>query len=135
MQLLHNPIKSGLPRHMISTLSLTAYGGLLPVGTSLEKLGFRQLVEETLNVKRQTRAMPAHQFILAMVLACYVGFSRLHHMRFLPSRLAFPPCRRPARRANAQGRRAADPTGFQGKGPRILAEMAAFAVADATEYV
>ena len=62
--------------------NLTAYGGLLPVGTLLEKLGFRQLVEETLKVKRQTRAMPAYQFILAMVLACYVGFSRLHHMRF-----------------------------------------------------
>ena len=27
--------------------------------------------------------MPAYQFILAMVLASYVGFSRLHHMRFL----------------------------------------------------
>ena len=63
--------------------NLTAYGGLLPVGTLLEKLGFRQLVEETLRVKRQTGAMPAYQFILAMVLACYVGFSRLHHMRFL----------------------------------------------------
>jgi hypothetical protein len=63
--------------------SLTAYGGLLPVGTLLEKLGFRQLVEETLKVKRLTRVMPAYQFILAMVLACYVGFSRLHHMRFL----------------------------------------------------
>jgi len=49
----------------------------------LEKLGFRQLVEDTLKVKRQTRAMPAYQFILAMVLACYVGFSRLHHLRFL----------------------------------------------------
>jgi hypothetical protein len=63
--------------------NLTAYGGLLPVGTLLEKLGFRQLVEETLRVKRQTRVMPVYQFILAMVLACYVGFSRLHHMRFL----------------------------------------------------
>ena len=63
--------------------NLTAYGGLLPVGTLLEKLGFRQLVEDTLKVKRQTRAMPAYQFILAMVLACYVGFSRLHHLRFL----------------------------------------------------
>ena len=63
--------------------NLTAYGGLLPVGTLLEKLGFRQLVEETLKVKRQTRAMPGYQFILAMVLACYVGFSRLHHLRFL----------------------------------------------------
>src|SRR5450756_2305968 len=63
--------------------NLTAYGGLLPVGTLLEKLGFRQLVEETLKVKRQTRVMPGYQFILAMVLACYVGFSRLHHLRFL----------------------------------------------------
>jgi Transposase DDE domain group 1 len=63
--------------------NLTAYGGLLPVATMLEKLGFRQLVEQTLKVKRQTRTMPAYQFILAMVLACYVGFSRLHHMRFL----------------------------------------------------
>ena len=63
--------------------NLTAYGGLLPVGTLLEKLGFRQLVEATLKVKRRTRIMPAYQFILAMVLACYVGFSRLHHMRFL----------------------------------------------------
>src|SRR5665811_2625879 len=60
-----------------------AYGGLLPVSTLLEKLGFRQLVEETLKVKRQTRVMPEYQFILAMVLACYVGFSRLHHLRFL----------------------------------------------------
>jgi DDE family transposase len=63
--------------------NLTAYGGLLPVGTLLEKLGFRQLIEETLKVNRLTRVMPAYQFILAMVLACYVGFSRLHHMRFL----------------------------------------------------
>ena len=63
--------------------NLTAYGGLLPVGTLLEKLGFQELVEETLKVKRQTRVMPAYQFILAMVLSCYVGFSRLHHLRFV----------------------------------------------------
>ena len=35
--------------------NLTAYGGLLPVATMLEKLGFQQLVEETLTVKRVTR--------------------------------------------------------------------------------
>src|SRR5665213_910934 len=62
---------------------LTAYGGLLPVATMLEKLGFQQLVEETLTVKRQTRSMPMYGFILGMVLACYVGFSRLNHLRFL----------------------------------------------------
>ena len=49
----------------------------------LEKLKFQQLVEETLTVKRLTRAMPMYQFVLAMVLACYVGFSRLNHLRFL----------------------------------------------------
>ena len=63
--------------------NLTAYGGLLPVATMLEKLGFQQLVEETLTVKRVTRAMNMYQFVLSMVLAVYVGFSRLHHLRFL----------------------------------------------------
>src|ERR1035438_9978043 len=63
--------------------NLTAYGGLLPVVTMLEKLGFQQLVEETLTVKRMTRAMPMYQFVLAMALAVYVGFARLHHLRFL----------------------------------------------------
>src|SRR5258707_1524746 len=63
--------------------NLTAYGGLLPVATMLEKLGFQQLLEETLTVKRVTRAMSMYQFVLAMVLAVYVGFSRLHHLRFL----------------------------------------------------
>jgi hypothetical protein len=63
--------------------SLTAYGGLLPVATMLEKLGFQRLVEETLRVKRITRVMGLYQFMLAMVLALYVGFSRLHHLRFL----------------------------------------------------
>src|SRR5512134_796208 len=63
--------------------NLTAYGGLLPVATMLEKLGFRQLLEETLTIKRKTKAMPMYRFVLAMVLACYVGLSRLHHLRFL----------------------------------------------------
>jgi len=63
--------------------NLTAYGGLLPVATMLEKLGFRQLVEGTLTVQRKTKAMAMYQFVLAMVLACYVGFSRLFHLRFL----------------------------------------------------
>ena len=53
------------------------------MATMLEKLGFQQLVEETLTVKRMTRAMPMYQFVLAMVLAVYVGFSPLHHLRFL----------------------------------------------------
>jgi hypothetical protein len=63
--------------------NLTAYGGLLPVATMLEKLEFQQVVEETLTVKRATRSMTMYQFVLAMVLALYVGFSRLNHLRFL----------------------------------------------------
>ena len=63
--------------------NLTAYGGLLPVATMLEKLGFQALVEATLTVKRVTRVMSMYQFVLGMVLAVYVGFSRLNHVRFL----------------------------------------------------
>jgi hypothetical protein len=63
--------------------NLTAYGGLLPVATLLERLGFQQLVEETLTVKRVTRAMSMYQFVLTMVLAAYVGFSRLYQLRFV----------------------------------------------------
>ena len=49
--------------------NLTAYGGLLPVATMLENLGFQQLVEETVTVKRQTRSMPMFRFILGMIVA------------------------------------------------------------------
>jgi hypothetical protein len=40
----------------------------------LEKLGFQQLIEETLTVKRVTRAMGMYQFVLATVLAATWGF-------------------------------------------------------------
>ena len=53
------------------------------MATLLEKLGFQQVVEETVKVKRMTRVMAMYQFILAMVLAAYVGFSRLNHLRFV----------------------------------------------------
>jgi hypothetical protein len=69
--------------------NLTAYGGLLPVATMLEKLGFQQVVEEMVTVTRVTRSMPAYQFVLAMVLVIYVGFSRLNHLRFVQRE----PCR------------------------------------------
>src|SRR5450756_2509262 len=77
-----NKISASTP-YDFEAKNLTAYGGLLPVATMLEKLGFQQLVEDTLSVKRVTRAMPMYQFILAMVLAVYVGFSRLQHLQFL----------------------------------------------------
>ena len=78
------PLKIGASTPFdFSARNLTAYGGLLPVATMLEKLEFQQLVEETLTVKRLTRAMPVYRFVLAMVLALYVGFARLNHVRFL----------------------------------------------------
>ena len=78
------PLKIGASTPFdFSARNLTAYGGLLPVATMLENLGFRQLVEETLSIHRKTRAMPGYGFILSMVLALYVGFSRLNHLRFL----------------------------------------------------
>ena len=63
--------------------NLTPYGGLLPVATMLEKLGFKKLVEETLSIYRMPRAMTIYQFLLGMVLGLYVGFSRLNHLRFV----------------------------------------------------
>jgi len=77
-----NKISASTP-YDFEAKNLTAYGGLLPVASMLEKLGFQQLVEETLTVKRKTKAMTMYRFVLAMVLACYVGFSRLHQFRFL----------------------------------------------------
>jgi hypothetical protein len=63
--------------------NLTQYGGLFPVATMLEKLGFQKLVEDTLRVKRTPRVMTIYQFALAMVLAIYIGFSRLNHIFFV----------------------------------------------------
>ena len=63
--------------------NLTAYGGLLPVATMLEKLQFRELIEEHVTIKRLTTSMPGFRFVQAMILALYVGFSRLNHLPFL----------------------------------------------------
>ena len=63
--------------------NLTPYGGLFPVATMLEKLKFQEVVEATLTRKRKPRSMTFYQFILSMVLAIYVGFSRLHHIRYV----------------------------------------------------
>jgi hypothetical protein len=70
--------------HDFEAHRLTAYGGLLPVAVMLEKLRFTELLEDTLSPpKRRTRVMSMAQFITALVLAFYVGFSRLAHLRFL----------------------------------------------------
>src|SRR5439155_3596669 len=63
--------------------NLTPYGGLLPVITMLEKLEFRTLVEQTLTSKRIPRAMDLYRFVLGIVLGLYIGFPRLHQLRFI----------------------------------------------------
>ena len=73
--------------------SLTPYGGLLPVITMLEKLGFQALVEQTLTSKRIPRAMDLYRFVLGIVLGLYIGFPRLSQLRFIardPIRLQSP---------------------------------------------
>lgn len=63
--------------------NLTPYGGLLPVATMLEKLGFQELVESTMTSKRITRALNLYKFVLGLVLGFYVGLQRLNQMRFI----------------------------------------------------
>lgn len=77
-----NEIKASTP-YDFSAKNLTPYGGLLPVATLLEKVGFQSLLEETLTVRRRTRVMGMYQFVLAMILSAYVGFARLYHLRFI----------------------------------------------------
>jgi hypothetical protein len=63
--------------------NLTAYGGLLPVATMLEKLGFKELVENTITCSRETRVMSLYKFVLGIVLGLYIGFPRLNQLRFV----------------------------------------------------
>lgn len=77
-----NPIISASKANDLEGRNLTAYGGLLPVATILEKLSFLELVAEAVKAHRQTKAMSMPRFILAMVLASYIGFSCLCHLRF-----------------------------------------------------
>jgi hypothetical protein len=52
------------------------------VATMLERLKFQELIEESITVKRRLRAMSCY-LLLSMMLAIYVGFSRLHHLRYV----------------------------------------------------
>jgi Transposase DDE domain group 1 len=63
--------------------NLTPYGGLLPVITMLEKLGFQSLAEQTITSERLPRAMDLYRFVLGIVLGLYIGFPRLNQLRFI----------------------------------------------------
>jgi hypothetical protein len=77
-----NKINSSTP-YDFSGKNLTPYGGLLPVITMLEKLGFQSLVEKTVTSKRIPRAMDLYRFVLGIVLGLYIGFPRLNQLRFI----------------------------------------------------
>ena len=62
---------------------LTPYGGLLPLAALLEKLGFLQLLWEKLTVKRQPASLSNAQFVMGTVLMFYLGFARMHHVRYV----------------------------------------------------
>ena len=51
----------------------------------LAKLDFPELVEESVNleIQRMPRAMQPRGFLLGMILAVYVGFSRLNQLQYL----------------------------------------------------
>jgi hypothetical protein len=72
-----NKINASTP-YDFSGKNLTPYGGLLPVITMLEKLGFQSLVEQSVTSKRIPRAMDLYRFVLGIVLGLYIGFPRLH---------------------------------------------------------
>ena len=72
-----NKINASTP-YDFTAKNLTPYGGLLPVITMLEKLGFQALVEQTVTAKRIPRAMDLYRFVLGIVLGLYIGFPRLN---------------------------------------------------------
>ena len=81
---LRKPMKIGAGTPSDFTGShLTPYGGLLPVATLLEKLGLQELIERHVTIQRPTTSMPGFRFVMAMILALYVGWTRLHHLQFL----------------------------------------------------
>ena len=77
-----NKIDASTP-YQFNGKNLTAYGGLLPVATMLEKLGFQALVEDIITSNRETRVMSLYKFVLGIVLGLYVGFPRLNQLRFI----------------------------------------------------
>ena len=74
-----NKINASTPYHF-SGKNLTPYGGLLPVITMLENLGYQALVEQTVTSKRIPRAMDLYRFVLGIVLGLYIGFPRLNQL-------------------------------------------------------
>jgi hypothetical protein len=77
-----NKINASTP-YDFSGKNLTPYGGLLPLVTMLDKLGFQSLVQQTVTSQRVPRTMDLYRFLLSIVLGHYIGFPRLNQLRFL----------------------------------------------------
>jgi len=60
-------------------------------------LRFQEWIEQHVTIQRLTTSMPGFRFVLGMILALYVGFSRWHHLQF-------PATGTPAHRHSGGGR-------------------------------
>src|SRR5260370_23371596 len=58
-------------------------GSVFPVVTLRERMQFEDLLERNVTIERLATSMPGFRVVLAMILALYVGFSRLNHLQFL----------------------------------------------------
>ena len=83
-KVLRKPMKIGAATpYDFKGANLTPYRQLLPVTAMLEKLGFQELIERHVTIKRLTTSMPGFRFVMAMILALCAGWSRLNHLQFL----------------------------------------------------
>src|SRR5438046_9099399 len=75
-----NKIGASTP-YQFSGKNLTAYGGLLPLATMLEKMGFQSLLEETITCNRETRMTSLSKLVFGIVLGLYILFARQNRLR------------------------------------------------------
>ncbi len=62
---------------------LTPYGGLLPLAALLEKLDFLKLLWDKLTIQREPTSLSNGRFVMGTVLLFYLGFARLHHVKYV----------------------------------------------------
>ena len=61
---------------------MTPFGGLFPLASLVEKIGFDKMLEDSVTVKSKTK-LPAYKYILAMIYLIYLGYKRLAHFMYL----------------------------------------------------
>jgi hypothetical protein len=63
--------------------NMTPYGGLLPLSALINKLEFGELCERKISFTRIPISMSPKKFIIAMIMALYIGYDRLNHMQYI----------------------------------------------------